>query len=271
MSARDAAAAADQPPDRLLAHDTPPGAGARGPRVAVFDYGAGNLHSLVKALERAGARVHVETDPAAAVRGADALVLPGVGAFAAACERLAPGRDAVRDAVAAGLPTLGVCLGMQLLFEASDEGPGEGLALIPGRVTRLRARRVPQIGWNAVEPAGAAPDPLVAASLLDTAYYANSFVCRPAGPAAERHVTAWSEHEGDRFPAAVRVANAVGVQFHPEKSSAPGLALVAAWVASVGNGESGIGSWGPHSGATWPDPDARASDSRSPTPDSRPS
>ena len=204
------------------------------PRVTVFDYGAGNLHSLAKALERAGARVRVETDPAAAAAGADALVLPGVGAFAAACERLAPGRDAVRAAVAGGLPTLGICLGMQLLFEASDEGPGEGLALVPGRVTRIRARRVPQIGWNAVEPADAArPDPLLAESALGTAYYANSYVCRPAGADAERLVTAWSEHEGDRFPAAVRAGSAVGVQFHPEKSSAPGVAFVAAWVRTL--------------------------------------
>jgi glutamine amidotransferase len=205
-----------------------------GPRVTLFDYGAGNLHSLGKALERAGAQVRVETDPAAAVAYADALVLPGVGAFAAAAERLAPGRDAMRAAVAGGLPTLGICLGMQLLFEASDEGPGAGLGLVPGRVTRLHARRVPQIGWNTVEPADARhPDPLLAASALDTAYYANSFVCRPADAAAAGTVTAWSEHEGDRFPAAVRVANAVGVQFHPEKSSAPGVALVAAWVRSL--------------------------------------
>ncbi len=202
------------------------------PRVTLFDYGAGNLHSLAKALECAGARVRVEADPAAAARDAGALVLPGVGAFAAAAERLAPGRDAMRDALAAGVPALGICLGMQLLFEASDEGPGAGLGLVPGRVTRIRARRVPQIGWNAVEPADPArPDPLL--GVLDTAYYANSFVCRPAGPEAERAVTAWSEHEGDRFPALVRVANVVGVQFHPEKSSAPGLAMVAAWVGSL--------------------------------------
>ncbi|MDF1504089.1 imidazole glycerol phosphate synthase subunit HisH [Roseisolibacter sp. H3M3-2] len=199
-------------------------------RVTLFDYGAGNLHSLAKALERAGAAVRVEADPALAVRDTDALVLPGVGAFAAAAERLAPGRDAMRDAVAAGLPTLGICLGMQLLFEGSDEGPGDGLAVIPGRVMRLSARRVPQIGWNAIEPAAATPDPLLAASRLDVAYYANSFVCRPADPAP---VIAWSEHEGDRFPAAVRAGAAVGVQFHPEKSSAPGVALIAAFVTSL--------------------------------------
>ena len=208
---------------------------AAGPRVTLFDYGAGNLHSLAKALERAGARVAVETDAAAAVRDTDALVLPGVGAWGAACERLAPGRAAVRDALAAGLPALGICLGMQLLFEASDEGPGGGLGLLPGRVTRLRARRVPQIGWNAVDPADAGrPDPLLTESQLGTAYYANSYVCRPAGAAAEACVTAWSEHEDDRFPAAVRAGHTVGVQFHPEKSSGPGVAFVAAWVRSLG-------------------------------------
>jgi glutamine amidotransferase len=230
-------------------------AGRPGPQVTLFDYGAGNLHSLAKALERAGALVRVETDPAAAVRGADALVLPGVGAFAAACERLAAGREAMRDAVAAGLPTRGFCLGMHLLCVGSDEGPGEGLALVPGRVTRIRARRVPQIGWNTVEPADPAhPDPLLAASALDTAYYANSFVCRPAGAGAERRVTAWSQHEGDRFPAAVRVGSAVGVQFHPEKSSAPGVALVAAWVRSLTTGESGRSDGGADSRLPTPDP-----------------
>jgi glutamine amidotransferase len=198
------------------------------PRVTLFDYGAGNLHSLAKALERAGAEVRVETDPAAAVRDTDALVLPGVGAFEAAAERLAPGRAAMRDALAAGLPGLGICLGMQLLFDASDEGAGAGLGLIPGRVTRIRARRVPQIGWNAIEPAAAAGDPLLAASGLSVAYYANSFVCRPAE--GDAPVIAWSEHEGDRFPAAVRRANTVGVQFHPEKSSRAGLAFVREWV-----------------------------------------
>jgi glutamine amidotransferase len=216
--------------------DTAPSRGA--PRVTLFDYGAGNLHSLAKALEHAGAAVHVETDPAAAVRDTDALVLPGVGAFTAAAERLAPGREAMRDALVGGLPALGICLGMQLLFDASDEGEGAGLGLLPGRVTRLAARQVPQIGWNAVEPALDAthgvPDPLLAASGLTTAYYANSYVCRPA--AHDAPVIAWSEHEGDRFPAAVRAGaggRAVGVQFHPEKSSAPGVAMIAAFVEAL--------------------------------------
>ena len=195
-------------------------------RVIVFDYGAGNLHSLIKALEVGGAVVRVDTDAAAAVRDTDALVLPGVGAFAPAAARLAPGRVAMRDALRDGLPTLGICLGMQLLFDASDEGPGDGLGIIAGRVEKLHAARTPQIGWNALE---AATEPLLADAHLDVAYYANSFVCRPTA-ADLACVTAWSEHEGDRFPAAVRRGNVVGTQFHPEKSSAPGVAFVRAFL-----------------------------------------
>ena len=132
-------------------------------KVTIFDYGAGNLHSLAKALERDGCAVTVETDPVRAT-DTDVLVLPGVGAFGSATDRLAPGRDAMRDAVLAGLPTIGICLGMQLLFDASEEGDGRGLGVIGGRVTRLRALRVPQIGWNDVEPA--VVDPLLALSLI---------------------------------------------------------------------------------------------------------
>jgi glutamine amidotransferase len=205
--------------------------------VTLFDYGAGNLHSLAKALETSGAAVRVETDAARAVRDTDALVLPGVGAFAQAAERLAEGREAMRDALLGGLPGLGICLGMQLLFDASDEGPGAGLSLLAGRVTRLDARRVPQIGWNALEPArdaGGGVDPLLAASALQTVYYANSYVCRPSGDATS--VIAWSDHDGDRFPAAVRHGRTLGVQFHPEKSSGAGVAFVRAWVREVAGG-----------------------------------
>lgn len=188
-------------------------------RVAVFDYGAGNLHSLVKALASPGFDVHVEADPMQAI-AADVLVLPGVGAFAPATDAIGDAREPMRAAIARGLPTLGICLGMQLLFDDSEEGSGQGLGVIPGRVTRLQARRLPQIGWNGVE---AEDDPLFAAAPLGEAYYANSYVCRPASADA---VVAWSRHEDDRFAAAVRAGNAVGVQFHPEKSSAAGVRLV---------------------------------------------
>jgi glutamine amidotransferase len=191
-------------------------------RVTVFDYGAGNLHSLVKAIEAGGAVVQVETDPILAVRDTEALILPGVGAFAPAAERLAPGREVMAEALLAGLPTLGICLGMQLLFDGSDEGPGRGLGVVNGQVTKLHATQIPQIGWNRLEDIA---DPLLVASGLDMAYYANSFVCRPTAGHLP-FVSAWSEHDGDRFPASVRRGNIIGTQFHPEKSSAPGVAFV---------------------------------------------
>ncbi|MGE0441638.1 MAG: imidazole glycerol phosphate synthase subunit HisH, partial [Gemmatimonadales bacterium] len=118
-------------------------------RVAVFDYGAGNLHSLLKGLALAGVAPVVEPDPVALSR-ADVIVLPGVGAFGAAAARLAPGREAVRAALAAGRPALGICLGLHLLFEGSAEGTGAGLGIMGGRVVPLEAMTVPQMGWNAL-------------------------------------------------------------------------------------------------------------------------
>lgn len=193
-------------------------------RIRVFDYGAGNLHSLVKALEGADRELSVTTDPAAAVVDGDVLILPGVGAFAPAAARLEPGREAMRRAIARGLPTLGICLGMQLMFDGSDEGSGLGLGVFAGRVTRLDADRLPQIGWNALEDR---EDALFTTSGLDIAYYANSFACRPEDQAS---VIAWSRHGRDRFPAAVRAGRCVGVQFHPEKSSTPGRRFLEAFL-----------------------------------------
>lgn len=198
-------------------------------RITLFDYGAGNLHSLMKALAGPERDVRSETDPVAAL-ATDVLVLPGVGAFGAAAARLAPGRAAMRDAVLAGLPTLGICLGMQLLFESSQEGEGAGLAVLDGRVERLQARRLPQIGWNTLE---AVREPLITTSGLTTAYYANGFVCRAEDTST---VTAWSTHEDDRFAAAVRVARCIGVQFHPEKSSTPGRLFIDGFLRALPHG-----------------------------------
>ena len=195
-------------------------------RATIFDYGAGNLHSLSKALTHAGARVSIESDPFAALES-DVLVLPGVGNFMSAAERLAPVALTMRDAIMGGHPTLGICLGMQLLFESSEEGPGEGLRVVPGSVRRLDAARVPQIGWNAVEHSSESP---LAQVGLDVAYYANSFVCRPSD---ESSVIAWSSHESDRFPAVLRIARTIGVQFHPEKSSTSGLRFLAGALAEI--------------------------------------
>lgn len=193
-------------------------------RINVFDYGAGNLHSLVAALRGADRDVRIVPDAALAVVDADVLVLPGVGAFGAAATRLAAGREAMCSAIVAGLPTLGICLGMQLLFEGSDEGPGGGLGVIPGRVTRIDADRLPHIGWNTLD---ARDDALFTTSGLEVAYFANGFACRPDDASS---AIAWSEHERDRFPAAVRQGNCVGVQFHPEKSSVAGRRFIDAFL-----------------------------------------
>lgn len=198
-------------------------------RITILDYGAGNLHSLGKALAGPGRDLRVEADPVAAC-ATDVLVLPGVGAFGPAAARLAPGREAMRAAILGGLPTIGICLGMQLLFESSDEGAGAGLGVMRGRVTRLHAARLPQIGWNALEDTA---DAGFDASGLTTAYYANSFACRPEDSAV---VTGWSTHETDRFAAAVRAGACVGVQFHPEKSSTPGLRFLDHLLRTAGGG-----------------------------------
>lgn len=197
-------------------------------RVAILDYGVGNLHSLARALAAGGAEVRIEASAPDALR-ADALVLPGVGAFAAAAERIAPYAEEIRGALEGGLPALGICLGMQLLFERSEEGGGSGIGLIPGTVGRLTVRPIPHMGWNDVLPAAHA-EPLFVGLTDITMYYANSFVAHPADPAA---VLAWTEYDTERFPAAVGAARSRGVQFHPEKSGPAGLRLIRNFLSSV--------------------------------------
>ena len=194
-------------------------------RIAVLDTRVGNTHSLLKALAAAGGEPRLESRPEACL-DAPLLVLPGVGAFPAATALLAEAREALRERLLAGAPCLGICLGMQLLLEASEEGPGAGLGAVPGHVVRLEAPRVPHMGWNRIE----GQDPLLTRSGLRTAYYAHSFVCRPVNPEVVRATT---EHAGVRFPAMIRSGGMVGVQFHPEKSGAPGLAFLAAVLEEV--------------------------------------
>jgi glutamine amidotransferase len=201
-------------------------------KLTLLDSGVGNLHSLEKALVRAcaGASITIEQDGLRVASGAcptDVLVLPGVGAFGAAAERLAPAREALREAILGGLPTIGICLGMQLLFDGSDEGPGLGLGVVAGRVTRLTTPRTPHMGWSPIEPE--APWP-AGWPVPGAVYYAHSFACRPAHA---EFTLASTSVSGDRFPAIVRAARAVGMQFHPEKSSDEGSALLAAVLAAI--------------------------------------
>jgi glutamine amidotransferase len=188
--------------------------------VTIVDYGTGNLHSLAHGLEAEGAVVTIEADLAVASR-ADAVVLPGVGAFGAAASRIAGGTVALHEALLGGLPCLGICLGMQLLFEASEESAGTGLCIFGGGSRRVRATRIPQMGWNDVDVHR--DDPLFAGITEPVMYYANSFVVEPADDAA---VLAYTSYGDDRFPAAVRQGNLWGVQFHPEKSGSPGRNLL---------------------------------------------
>ena len=191
----------------------------------ILDYGAGNLHSLTNALRGDDIDVRVESDPIAAL-STDLLVLPGVGAFSYASNALAGSRQPIRTAILDGLPTIGICLGMQLLFERSDEGPGEGLGILQGRVTRLTADRVPHIGWNTLDVVQSGD----VARDLGAVYYANSFACRTR---TEADVVAWTTHEQDRFPAIVRRGRLVGMQFHPEKSSRAGVQALRARARAV--------------------------------------
>lgn len=188
-------------------------------RAAIMDYGVGNLFSISKGLERAGAEVEIVSDPRDLLR-ADCIVFPGVGAFGAAVDALRPVVEELRAAISAGRPTLGICLGMQILFEKSEESPGEGLGVLGGDVRRLTRGRVPQMGWNDVESYG---DPLFE-GVPERAqfYFANSYVCYPA----EESIIVARTTYGEEFPSAVRKGALCGVQFHPEKSGTVGLKVL---------------------------------------------
>jgi imidazole glycerol phosphate synthase glutamine amidotransferase subunit len=199
------------------------------PIVTVLDYGAGNLRSVVKAFEHEGAEVVLTGDPAVA-RRAERLVLPGQGHFGQCIGRLEESglADAVREVVAAGRPFLGICVGMQLLYEGSEEAPGAaGLGLLPGRIERIPTDRpLPHVGWNSVEftERGAA-DPLlrgVAGPEPRYFYHVHSYA-RLAPDAGE--VLGRCEYDAG-FASIVGRDNVRGIQFHPEKSQADGLRML---------------------------------------------
>ena len=200
--------------------------------IAVIDYGIGNLRSAEKALQHLGADARLTPD-AAAIADADAVVLPGVGNFGACMRALREaGLESVTvEAATGGRPFLGICVGMQMLFEGSDESPdAKGLGVVAGRITRLPSTvRLPQMGWNTLV---ARPGAQLLAGLPDPAwcYFVHTFAPEPADDAV---VAAWCDY-GRRFAAAVEVGPLWATQFHPEKSGAVGMAMLANFVKAAG-------------------------------------
>ncbi|RKQ87675.1 glutamine amidotransferase [Solirubrobacter pauli] len=188
--------------------------------IAIADYGMGNRRSVEKALAHVGAESVITAD----VRDASAIILPGVGAFPEAMRNLERSglREQLVERAAAGVPVLGICLGMQLLFESSSEHEGaEGLGILPGVVTKLESPRLPHIGWNLVSfsRASALTEGLGEAAAF---YHVHSFACRPADAS---DVVGTGEY-GERFVSVVERDNVMAAQFHPEKSSTDGLQML---------------------------------------------
>ncbi|MBE7698969.1 imidazole glycerol phosphate synthase subunit HisH [Oerskovia sp. Sa1BUA8] len=214
---------------------------SEGPSVVVLDYGFGNVRSAVRALERVGARVELTADRARASE-ADGLVVPGVGAFAAVMAGLKAvrGDQIVERRLAGGRPVLGICVGMQVMFDEGDEHGTltEGLGEWPGIVDRLEAPVVPHMGWDTVD----VPDGSVLFDGIadERFYFVHSYAARrfplgvdePVGPAFRAPLVTWSEH-GGRFVAAVENGPLSATQFHPEKSGDAGARLLENWVRSL--------------------------------------
>ncbi|HEX3733269.1 MAG TPA: imidazole glycerol phosphate synthase subunit HisH [Mycobacteriales bacterium] len=206
------------------------------PTVVVLDYGSGNLRSAERALRRAGAEVSVSADRDEAQR-ADGLVVPGVGAFAACIDGLlASGGDKIVESrIADGTPLLGICVGMQVLFDSGTEHDitAAGLGVLPGDVRRLHAPRLPHMGWNTVQSstdsalfAGIGPD--------DRCYFVHSYAaCDDLAQLVSSDAVVTYAHHGERFVAGVEAGPVSAVQFHPEKSGDVGAAILCNWVRTL--------------------------------------
>jgi len=207
-------------------------------RIAIVDYGVGNLHSIQRGLELAGAQTKVTHEPAE-IAAADAIVLPGVGAFKSAMQGLGDNLDIIRQVASAGRPLLGICLGTQLLLTWSEEdGHTEGLGLIPGKVVKLpRIQKVPHMGWNSLKIER--EHPFLAGIQSGThVYFVHSYFVQPED---ETTVLATTVH-GIEFPAVVARGLVIGTQFHPEKSGGAGLQMLRNFVGMVGSTGSRLGS-----------------------------
>lgn len=204
------------------------------PTIAVIDYDMGNLHSACKGLDNAGATTIV-TDSAKEIESADAVVLPGVGSFDPAMQHLRS-RDLVqpiKDVIASGKPFLGICLGLQILFESSEEGKEAGLGIVPGIVKRFHHEpeiTIPHMGWNQLE--FTQPDCALWQRLGEKpwVYFVHSYYVEPTDPSIR---AATITHGTQTVTAAIARANLMAVQFHPEKSSTAGLQLLSNFVELV--------------------------------------
>lgn len=206
------------------------------PRVAILDYGSGNLHSAFRAVEAAGADVVLTAD-AALCSDADGLVVPGVGAFAACMDGLAAvgGPGIIRERLGRAAPILGICVGHQVMFGRGVEHNvvADGVGVLPGVVERLRAERLPHMGWNVV--AVAEDSPLFAGVADERFYFVHSYGVHGPGPAGwpDGVRLTWAEHGGDRFLAAVEYGSLSSTQFHPEKSGPAGARLLRNWIGTL--------------------------------------
>lgn len=196
--------------------------------IAVVDYGMGNIFSIRNALEKVGAEVKVVTQPRE-LEGADGIVIPGVGSFGEAMKQLLPFKEEITGAVEGGIPFLGICLGMQVLFERSEESPESGFGLIKGEVVRLPDNvLVPQMGWNEIKITGNT-ELLEGIEDGDFFYFVHSYHCAPED---HRGVMATTEH-GTEVVAVIAYGDVGAVQFHPEKSGEKGLLLLKNFLGSV--------------------------------------
>ncbi|WP_066081603.1 imidazole glycerol phosphate synthase subunit HisH [Pseudoclavibacter albus] len=207
------------------------------PRVVVIDYGVGNVHSAVKALEAAGAEVTLTANKAEMYE-ADGVLLPGVGSFAHVAEQARSHRlgEVIGRRLAGGRPVLGICVGMQILFDEGEEGGTvtEGLGEWPGRVRKLDAEPLPHMGWNTVEPDDGST--LFAGLSGERFYFVHSYAAHEIDlsphPKARPIVRTWSSY-GERFLAAVENGPLSATQFHPEKSGEAGIQLLRNWINSL--------------------------------------
>lgn len=182
--------------------------------ISLLDYGVGNLHSLRKALEGCGAKVTVVSD-VKDILDAECIAFPGVGAFDRTMEKILPYREELAEKIRSGTPCIGICIGMQIMFDGSDEGTSPGLGIIGGRVQKLRARQIPQMGWNVVR----SDDPFFDGIDNMYFYFTHSYYAEPTDRGS---IKGTIEYEGETYPIYFRNNNFIGTQFHPEKSSVSG-------------------------------------------------